>query len=83
MRGRREWRRWAVEGWWKTALCGTNAYQSADPIVGTISGQDRPAVSANATGVGFIGGLNGTLIYRLTDRWGLRAGYNLYWLTGA
>jgi hypothetical protein len=33
--------------------------------------------------VGFIGGLNGTLIYRLTERWGLRAGYNLYWLTGA
>ena len=83
MRGRRQWDRWAVEGWWKTALCGTNAYQSADPIVGTISGEERPAVSANATGVGFIGGLNGTLIYRLTERWGLRAGYNLYWLTGA
>jgi len=83
MRGRRQWDRWAVEGWWKTALCGTSAYQSADPIVGTISGQERPAESANAAGVGFIGGLNGTLIYRLTERWGLRAGYNLYWLTGA
>ncbi|MFM8577319.1 MAG: hypothetical protein ACKOCN_00725 [Planctomycetaceae bacterium] len=83
MRGRRQWRRWAVEGWWKTALCGTSAYQSADPIVGTISGLERDAESARVSGVGFIGGLNGTLVYRLTDRWGLRAGYNLYWLTGA
>ncbi len=83
MRGRREWRKWAVEGWWKTALCGTSAYQAADPIVGAISGQERAAVSAQTTSVGFIGSLNGSLIYRLTDRWGFRAGYNLYWLTGA
>jgi hypothetical protein len=83
MRGRREWDRWAVEGWWKTALCGTSAYQSADPIVGTISGLERPAVSSSATGVGFIGSINATLIYRLTETWGLRAGYNLYWLTNA
>jgi hypothetical protein len=83
MRGRREWCRWAVEGWWKTALCGTSAYQGSDPIVGTVSKQERGAISATDTGVGFIGQLNGTLIYRLTDRWGLRAGYNFYWLTNA
>jgi hypothetical protein len=83
MRGRREWCRWAVEGWWKTALCGTTAYQAADPIVGSISGLERPAVSGTDTGVGFIGQLNGTLIYRITQHWGLRAGYNFYWLTGA
>ena len=83
MRGRREWCRWAVEGWWKTAVCGTNAYQAADPITGTISGPERGGVTARSSGVGFIGSLNGTLIYRLTDRWGLRAGYNVYWLTNA
>lgn len=83
MRGRRQWNRWAVEGWWKTALCGTSASQSADPIVGTISPLERPAVSARTGGVGFIGSLNGTLTYRVTDRLGLRAGYSLYWLTGA
>ncbi len=83
MRGRREWQRWAVEGWWKTALCGTSGYQAADPIVGTISGLERPAESARTSGVGFIGSLNATAIYRLTDTWGLRAGYNLYWLTSA
>ena len=82
-RGRREWCRWAVEGWWKTALCGTAASQGADPIVGTISGLERGAESASAAGVGFIGQLNGTLIYKITSRWGLRAGYNFYWLTNA
>jgi len=82
-RGRREWCRWAVEGWWKTALCGTNAYQGSGPIVGEISGLERPPLSASANGVGFIGQLNGTLIYKITQRWGLRAGYNFYWLTNA
>lgn len=82
-RGRREWCRWAVEGWWKTALCGTSAYQGADPIVGVISGPERDPVSATASGVGFIGQLNGTLIYKITQHWGLRAGYNFYWLTNA
>jgi len=83
MRGRREWCRWAVEGWWKTALCGTDNVQSADPIIGSISGLERPAESASTGGVGFIGSLNGTAIYRINETWGLRAGYNLYWLTGA
>lgn len=83
MRGRREWQRWAVEGWWKTALCGTNAFQSSDPIVGSISGQERGALSASDTGVGFIGMINATAIYKLTQHWGLRLGYNFYWLTNA
>jgi hypothetical protein len=81
--GRREWCRWAAEGWAKAAVCGTSASQAQDPIVGTISGEERPALSSQTGGVGFIGGLNGTLIYRLTEVWGLRAGYNLYWLTNA
>lgn len=82
MRGRREWCRWAVEGWWKTAVCGTAASQSQDPIVDSLSGQTvRPAEASTAGAVGFIGSLNGTLVYRLTDVWGLRAGYNLIWLT--
>jgi hypothetical protein len=83
MRGRREWQRWAVEGWWKAAVCGTNVYQSQLPITGTITGPERGALSASDTGVGFIGSINGTVIYRLTEVWGLRAGYNFYWLTNS
>ena len=83
-RGRREWQRWAVEGWWKTALCGTNAFQSGAPIQGSLATEpERGAVSSSTTGVGFIGNLNGTLIYKLTQQWGLRAGYNAIWLTNA
>lgn len=81
--GRREWRRWAVDGWWKTAVCGTSAYQAQDPIVSSVTGDVRPGQSARDAGVGFIGGLNGSLIYRVTDIWGIRAGYNCYWLTSA
>ena len=84
MRGRREWCRWAVEGWWKTALCGTSATQLQRPIYDPITGLNEPREGGSTTaGVGFIGSINATLIYRLTDVWGLRAGYNLYWLTNA
>jgi hypothetical protein len=86
MRGRREWCRWAVEGWWKTALCGTSATQLQRPILnGTFPPGDveRGDIRSNDAGVGFIGSLNATLIYRLTKVWGLRAGYNFYWLTNA
>lgn len=83
-RGRREWQRWAVEGWWKTALCGTNAFQSGAPIQGSLATEpERGAVTGSSTGVGFIGTLNATLIYKLTREWGLRAGYNAIWLTNA
>jgi hypothetical protein len=83
MQGRREWRRWAVEGWWKTALCGTSAAQASDPIVGTIDGSRRDARSARDAGLGFIGNVNGSVVYRITDTWGLRCGYTLIWLTNA
>ena len=81
MRGRRQWNRWAVEGFWKTAVCGTSAYQAADPILSEGDVVVRDAQSATTGGVAFIGSLNGTLVYRLTDVWGIRAGYNLIWLT--
>lgn len=84
MRGRREWCRWAVEGWWKTALCGTSAMQIQRPIYDPVTTlYERGENRSTGTGVGFIGSLNATLIYRLTEVWGLRAGYNFYWLTNA
>jgi hypothetical protein len=74
MRGRREWCRWAVEGWWKTALCGTSATQVQRPIYDPLTGLPEPREGGSSdAGVGFIGSLNATLIYRLTEVWGLRA----------
>jgi hypothetical protein len=83
-RGRLEWERWAFEGWAKVALCGSAMSQSQAPIVNAAEPDPpvRPARHAFEGGVGFIGDLNATLAYRLTDTWALRAGYNLVWLTG-
>ena len=83
-RGRMEWERWAVEGWAKAALCGTAMSQSQDPIVDAAVPDPpiRPARASTEGGVGFIGDINATLVYRLTETWGLRAGYNLIWLSG-
>lgn len=83
-RGRMAWDRWAVEGWAKAALCGSAMSQSQAAIVNAAVPDPpiRPAQRAFEGGVGFIGDLNATLAYRLTDTWALRAGYNLVWLTG-
>lgn len=82
-RGRIVWDRWAMEGWAKVALMGSGMSQSQAPIQNSILDfQERPARSASASGVGFVGDLNLSATYRLTDTWGLRAGYNLIWLSG-
>ena len=68
-RGRMEWERWAFEGWAKAALCGTALSQSQDPIVDAAVPDPpiRPAQSSTEGGVGFIGDINATLVYRLTE----------------
>ena len=82
-RGRMEWDRWMLEGWAKTALAGSAMSQSQNQIIDAVSGDTvRLASSSFKGGVGFIGDLNGSLIYRLSDVWGLRLGYNMIWLSG-
>ena len=82
-RGRMTWDRWAFEGWGKVALTGAGMSQSQLPIENSINDfQERSARSSTHGGVGFIGDMNFTATYRLTDTWGLRAGYNLLWLSG-
>jgi len=84
VRGRREWRDWAFEGWVKTALTGNHLSGWADPITSSLAPgvEFRPARVNSTTSVGFIGDINMTAIYKLTDTWGLRMGYNLMWLSG-
>jgi hypothetical protein len=83
-RGRVEWERWAIESWAKAALAGTALSQSQDPIFNAATPDPpvRSARSASEGGVGFIGDINATLVYKLSDGWALRAGYNLIWLSG-
>lgn len=83
-RGRMEWDRWAVEGWAKAAIAGSAMSQTQAPVVNAVTPDPpvRPAQSAAEAGVGFIGDINASLVYRLTEAWGLRVGYNLIWLSG-
>lgn len=83
-RGRWEWEDWAVEGWGKVALMGSGMSQSQDPIEDVLFPEQpiRSARSASEGGAGFLGDISLSLVRRLSDTWGLRAGYNLIWLSG-
>ena len=83
LRGRADWRGFAVEGWAKAALAGSVLAQSQDPIVDSITGDVyRSARGSRTDTPGGIFDVGGTLVYRLNDTWGLRFGYSMLWLTG-
>jgi hypothetical protein len=81
-RARLTWQRWALEGWAKAGVLGNAEKQIQDPLVDYTGFQQRPALSATGGDVGFIGDINLSVIYRLTDVWGIRAGYNTVWIGG-
>jgi len=81
-RARWTWERWAVEGWAKAGILGNSEKQIQDPLIDYRGFQQRGALSATGTDVGFIGDINLSVIYRLTDVWGIRAGYNTVWING-
>jgi len=81
-RGRMAWERWAVEGWMKVGVAGTSVGQSQASFDSLTLGTIRPAFSAHTAGMGLIADMNASMVYRLNETWGLRVGYNLFWLTG-
>lgn len=81
-RARWTWERWAVEGWAKAGILGNAEKQIQDPLIDYRGFQQRGTLSATGTDVGFIGDINLSVIYRLTDVWGIRAGYNTVWIGG-
>jgi hypothetical protein len=84
IRRRTDWRRFALEGTAKAGIAGNVLSQSSGPITSTLAPGAifREPTSASAGSVGLLSMMNLTAIYRLTDHWGLRAGYNLIWLEG-
>lgn len=83
VRGRADWQDWAVEGWAKAALAGSVLAQSQDPIVDAITGDVyRSARGSRTDTPGGIFDVGATLVYRLSDTWGIRVGYSMLWLTG-
>ncbi len=85
-RGRLTWERWALEGWAKAGLLGCAQEQMQDPLVDWLGEPvpDRGTASSTTAGqVGYVGDINLSAVYRLTDVWGIRAGYNTIWIGGA
>jgi hypothetical protein len=83
VRGRMARERWGMEGWMKVGLAGVDQGQS-QTFFDQLAPDDpyrSPRVSDRGT-VGMISDMNISGIYRLTDTWGVRIGYNLLWLTG-
>jgi hypothetical protein len=81
-RARWTWDRWAIEGWAKAGLLGNAEKQMQDTLVDYRGFVQRGPLSATGSDVGFIGDLNLSVIYRLTEVWGIRAGYNTIWISG-
>lgn len=82
----RRWgQRWGWEATGKAGLFGNGAQEEQyvldyEPNEGPYPLRDL--ISAAGCQVAFVGELNLTGIYRLTDVWNLRAGYNLIWIAG-
>lgn len=82
-RGRWAWQNWAFEGWMKIGIAGSVLSQSQSMFDQLTPGDPfRWPRSSDDLGMGMIADMNASLIYRITDTWGLRLGYNLFWLTG-
>ena len=81
-RTRWTWERWAFEGWAKAGLLGNAQEQIQSPLIDFTGFEQRPALSSTGGQVSFIGDINTSLVYRLTDVWGIRVGYNLIWIDG-
>ena len=66
----------------KVGIAGTSLYQSQSMTDGFSSSPLRPPRSGDTVGMGMIAEMNWSAIYRITDVWGFRVGYNLVSLTG-
>ena len=81
-RARLDRERWAFEGWAKAGLLGNAQTLRQPAVVDWLGYEQRPAASVASSETGFVGDLNLSAIYRLSDVWGIRAGYNTIWITG-
>ena len=81
-RSRWTWQNWAFEGWAKAGLFGNAQQQIQDPLFDLYGVPVRDGISKTGGQVAFVGDINTSVIYRLTEVWGIRAGYNLIWIDG-
>jgi hypothetical protein len=81
-RARLNYERWAFEGWGKAGILGNAQKQYQEPVLSTISGQIRGARSSTDTAAAMVADINLSVIYRISQVWGLRMGFNTIWLGG-
>lgn len=79
VRGRLDWDRWGLEGQAKAALAGVALAQSQSPIIDPFY---RGARGSQGGDVGGIFDWNVAVVRHLGERWSVRAGYTMLWLTG-
>lgn len=83
VRGRIAFERWAFEGWMKAGLSGNVDFQSQAMLDQLAPGDPYRGARFRRLGtMGMLADMNISAVYRFDDVWGLRAGYNLLWLTG-
>jgi hypothetical protein len=80
-RERRTRGRFGWEATGKVGIFGNDAHQE-QTVTDFPNFQIRPTVSTRGGQVAFIGDTNLSALYRLTEVWNLRAGYNLIWIEG-
>lgn len=81
-RVRRWGERWGWEATGKAGIFGNEVYQRQS-VIDWDNGPFERRSAAKASGcVAFVGDLNLTGIYRLSEVWNLRAGYNVLWIAG-
>ena len=78
---RNTWGRFGWEATGKVGLFG-NAAQETQSVTDFPNFALRPTVSSNGGEVAFVGEINISALYRLTDVWNLKAGYNVMWIDG-
>ena len=81
-RARLDRERWAFEGWAKAGLLGNAQTLRQPTVVDWLGYEQRPSASVAGSQTSFVGDLNLSAIYRLSDMWGVRVGYNTLWVGG-
>ena len=80
-RYRRTWGRFGYEATSNAGLFGNDA-QGNQSVTDFPNFALRPNVSSSKSGAALVGETNLTALYRMTNTWNLRAGYNAIWLGG-
>lgn len=78
---RRSGRQFGWEATGKAGIFGNDA-QETQSVTDFPNFPLRPTVSSNSGVVAFVGEINLSALYRLTDVWNLRAGYSAMWIEG-